>query len=169
MRESDGVLTNTWEDLDATTLKAMRKEKSYGLVPVYAVGPLIKPVVSPASRSQLLDWLDKQLVESVLYIAFGSLGALSAQQITELASGLELSLQRFMWVLRHPSNKDSHASADRDDDVLAYLPDGFLEQTHGMGLVVMQWAPQSDILWHSWEGFCLVAGGSKQRKSYYIH
>jgi coniferyl-alcohol glucosyltransferase len=68
MCESDGVLTNTWEDLDATTLKAMRKEKSYGFVPVYAVGPLIRSVVPLALRSQLLDWLEEQLVESVLWI-----------------------------------------------------------------------------------------------------
>ncbi|KAE8038290.1 hypothetical protein FH972_010815 [Carpinus fangiana] len=127
MRESDGVLTNTWEDLDATTLKAMREEKSYGSVQVYEVGPLIRPVVPPTSRSQLLDWLDEQPVESVLYIEFGSL-VLSAQQITKLASGLELSQQRFIWVLR--SNKDAHASANRDDAMLAYLPDGFLKRTH---------------------------------------
>ena len=32
MRESDRVLTNAWEDLDATTLKAMREKKSYGSI-----------------------------------------------------------------------------------------------------------------------------------------
>jgi coniferyl-alcohol glucosyltransferase len=100
IRKSDGVLVNTWEDLDAATLNATRsEEESYGSAPVYAVGPLIRSVGPPASRSQLLDWLDEQPVESVLYIAFGSLGVLSAQQITELASGLELSQQRFIWVI----------------------------------------------------------------------
>jgi coniferyl-alcohol glucosyltransferase len=95
-RKSDGVLVNTWEDLDAATLNAMREEESYGSAPVNVVGPLIRSVGPPASRSQLLDWLDEQPVESVLYIAFGSPGVVSAQQITELAWGLELSQQRFI-------------------------------------------------------------------------
>jgi coniferyl-alcohol glucosyltransferase len=68
-RKSDGVLVNTWEDLDAAVLNAVREEESYGSALVYAVGPLIRSVGPPASRSQLLDWLDEQPVESVLYIA----------------------------------------------------------------------------------------------------
>ena len=142
MRQSDGLLVNTWEDLDTPTLKAMREEEGYGSVPVYAVGPLVRPVGPPSSRSELLDWLDEQPVESVIYISFGSAGVLSAQQITELASGLELSQQRFIWVLRPPS-KDKACN-----DVLAYLPDGFLGRTHDLGLVVTKWAPQSEILGH---------------------
>jgi coniferyl-alcohol glucosyltransferase len=115
------------------TLKAMREEKSYGSVMVYAVGPLIRPVGPPASRSQLLDWPDKQSVESVLYIAFGSLGVLSAQ---------------------------------KGDDALAYLPDGFLERTHGLGLVVTQWAPQLDILRHpSTGGFLSHCGWNSSLES----
>jgi coniferyl-alcohol glucosyltransferase len=98
IRKSDGVLVNTWEDLDAATLNAMREEESYESAPVYEVGPLIRSVGPSTSRSQLLDWLDEQPVKFVLYIAFGSLGVLSAQQITELASGLELSQQSFIWV-----------------------------------------------------------------------
>ncbi|XP_062155460.1 anthocyanidin 3-O-glucosyltransferase 5-like [Alnus glutinosa] len=164
MRKSDGVLVNTWEDLDASTLKAMREEESYGSAPVYAVGPLIRAVGPPASRSHLLDWLDEQPVESVLYISFGSLGVLSAQQITELAWGLKLSQQRFMWVLRPPSKRD--ASADRGDNALDYLPDGFLEQTHSLGLVVTQWAPQSEILGHrSTGGFLSHCGWNSSLES----
>ena len=98
VRKSDGVLVNTWEDLDAATLKAMREEESYGSVQVYAFGPLIRSAGPPVSRTHLLVWLDEQTVESVLYIAFGSLGVLSAQQIIELALGLELSHQIFIWV-----------------------------------------------------------------------
>ncbi len=89
--KSDGLLVNTWEELDTPTLKAMREERGYGSVPVSAVGPLIKPVIPLRLRSGLLDWLDEQPVESVIYISFGSAGVLSAQQITELAWALELS------------------------------------------------------------------------------
>uniref|UniRef100_A0A2N9EQD4 Glycosyltransferase n=1 Tax=Fagus sylvatica TaxID=28930 RepID=A0A2N9EQD4_FAGSY len=155
MRETAGFLVNTWEDLEATTLKALREEECYGFVPVYPIGPLFRPVRSSSSRSGLLDWLDKQPVESVLYIAFGGSGpgVLSAQQIAEMAWGLELSQQRFIWVLRPPSKKDE-------------LPDGFLARTHNLGLVVTQWAPQSEILGHpSIGGFLSHCGWNSSLES----
>uniref|UniRef100_A0A2N9G0B0 UDP-glycosyltransferases domain-containing protein n=1 Tax=Fagus sylvatica TaxID=28930 RepID=A0A2N9G0B0_FAGSY len=119
--------------------------------------PLFRPVQlqSSSSRSGLLDWLDQQPVESVLYIAFGSvgLGVLSAQQITEMAWGLELSQQRFIWVLRSPNKIDE-------------LPDGFLARTHNLGLVVTQWAPQSEILGHpSTGGFLSHCGWNSSLES----
>jgi coniferyl-alcohol glucosyltransferase len=158
--ESDGLLVNTWEELDTPTLKAMREERGYGSVPVYAVGPLIKPVIPLSSRSGLLDWLDEQPVESVIYISFGSAGVLSAQQITELAWALELSQQRFIWVLRPPSK---HKGCN---DVLAYLLDGFLDRTQNLGLVVTQWAPQAEILGHgSIGGFLSHCGWNSSLES----
>ncbi|KAF5463939.1 hypothetical protein F2P56_014062 [Juglans regia] len=168
MRKSDGVLVNTWEDLDATTLKAMREEEGFGSVPVYAVGPLIKQIEpSEASKkSDLLDWLDQQPIESVLYISFGSLGVLSAQQITELAWGLEQSQQRFIWVLRPPSKRDSSEEDGRGNDALNYLPDGFRHRIGNLGIVVTQWAPQSDILSHrSTGGFLSHCGWNSSLES----
>ena len=159
MRQSDGVLVNTWEDLDTKTLKALREQEGYGSVPVYAVGPLVRPVKPSGLKSKLLDWLDEQPVESVIYISFGSAGVLSAQQITELAWGLELSRKRFIWVLRPPIK-------DKGGDALDYLPDGFLERTHNLGLVVTQWAPQSEILGHkSIGGFLSHCGWNSSLES----
>ena len=139
---SDGLMVNMWEDLDTKTLKAMREEECYGSLPVYAVGPLFRPVEQSGLKSELLDWLDEQPVESVIYVSFGVTGKLSAQQITELAWGLEHSQQRFVLVLRS-NNKD------KGINLLDYLPDGFLERTHNLGLVVTaDWVPQSAILGH---------------------
>ncbi|KAF0933473.1 hypothetical protein E2562_018566 [Oryza meyeriana var. granulata] len=63
--------------------------------------------------------------------------------MAELAVGLEVSRQRFLWVVRFPSDRDKSASyfrmidhGDADD-----LPEGFLERTKGVGLVVPLWAP----------------------------
>ncbi|KAK4584356.1 hypothetical protein RGQ29_022188 [Quercus rubra] len=142
IRRSDGLMVNMWEDLDTKTLKAMREEECYGSLPVYAVGPLFRPVEQSGLKSELLDWLDEQPVESVIYVSFGVTGKLSAQQITELAWGLEHSQQRFVLVLRS-NNKD------KGINLLDYLPDGFLERTHNLGLVVTaDWVPQSAILGH---------------------
>ncbi|KAJ0098139.1 hypothetical protein Patl1_28876 [Pistacia atlantica] len=66
--------------------------------PVYPVGPLARSVQPPIWGKEVLDWLDKQPRESVIYVSFGSGGTLSAKQMVELASGLELSQQRFLWV-----------------------------------------------------------------------
>ncbi|KAG6729560.1 hypothetical protein I3842_01G034500 [Carya illinoinensis] len=167
IRKSDGVLVNIWEDLDATTLKAMREEEAYGSVPVYAVGPLIKQVEPSAAskKSDLLEWLDQQPIESVLYISFGSLGVLSAQQITELAWGLEQSQQRFIWVLRPPCKKVSSEDG-RGNDALNYLPHGFWHRMGNLGIVVTQWAPQSDILSHrSTGGFLSHCGWNSSLES----
>ncbi|KAL7231959.1 hypothetical protein ACSBR2_010057 [Camellia fascicularis] len=91
---SDGILINTWEDLESTSLKALRDHKimrSIVKVLVYPIGPLTKPVEQAGPKSELLEWLDKQPSESVIYVSFGSGETLSAEQTIELAWGLELS------------------------------------------------------------------------------
>ncbi|KAL4601235.1 hypothetical protein ACB092_11G258400 [Castanea dentata] len=163
MRNSDGILVNSWEELDATTLKALREEDGYGKVPVYTVGPVTRPFDNDHGHGHdhpLLHWLDEQPAESVLYISFGSLGVLSPQQITELAFGLEQSQQRFIWVLRTPRNCTSTMEG------LDYLPDGFLERTQKVGQVFIKWAPQSDILAHgSIGGFLTHCGWNSSLES----
>ncbi|KAA8531810.1 hypothetical protein F0562_006473 [Nyssa sinensis] len=152
---SDGVLLNTWEDLEPTSLKALRENEdllSVLKVPVYPIGPLRRPPEAAGSRIELLEWLDMQPSESVIYVSFGSAGTLSAEQITEVAWGLELSQQRFIWVVRPPieGNVDGcyFTAGNGPDGTPDYLPDGFLTRTHKMGIVVPMWAPQVEILSH---------------------
>lgn len=150
---SDGILINTWEDLQSTTLTALRDEKFLGgivKVPVYPVGPITRAV--SGLKSDLFDWLDKQPSESVIYVSFGSGGLLSYEQMTEVAWGLELSQQRFVWVVRPPTIEAADAAfftaGKEGDDPLSYLPDGFLRRTQSLGLMVPFWAPQVDVLNH---------------------
>ncbi|THG09829.1 anthocyanidin 3-O-glucosyltransferase 5-like [Camellia sinensis] len=151
----DGILINTWEDLERISIKALQADetlRSVVKVPVYPVGPLTKPLEPAGPKSELLEWLDKQPSESVIYVSFGSGGTLSAEQTTELAWGLELSRQRFVWVLRPP--KEDHADASfftsgsGPDGTPEFLPDGFLTRTHKAGVVVPLWGPQLEILSH---------------------
>ncbi|KAJ0041460.1 hypothetical protein Pint_28229 [Pistacia integerrima] len=103
MALADGIIINTWEDLEPKTLRALRDSNLLGRVckaPVYPVGPLARSVQPPIWGKEVLDWLDKQPRESVIYVSFGSGGTLSAKQMVELASGLELSQQRFLWVVK---------------------------------------------------------------------
>ncbi|KAF8028721.1 hypothetical protein BT93_E1393 [Corymbia citriodora subsp. variegata] len=159
MARAHGILVNSWEYLEPKTLKALRDPNLLGRfssVPVHPVGPLIrpvKPVGNSVCRSKVLDWLDSQPAESVLYVSFGSGGTLSADQLTELAWGLELSQQRFVWVVRPPMEGSAfgayfHQNKRTEDGTPAYLPDGFASRTRDLGLVVEMWAPQTEVLAH---------------------
>ncbi|KAF8015534.1 hypothetical protein BT93_H1147 [Corymbia citriodora subsp. variegata] len=153
----DGILLNVWEALQVEMLAALRNKEFLGRVangPIYTIGPLIRPVGPAGLGKELLEWLDKQPSESVLFVSFGSGGTMSAEQLIELAWGLELSGQRFIWVLRKPTTKSLDGSffnvgkGGNGDELLSFLPDGFKARTCNMGLIIPSWAPQMDILSH---------------------
>ncbi|CAL4970350.1 unnamed protein product [Urochloa decumbens] len=154
-RAADGFLVNTFHEIEPAgnvdeLIKQVMEQGTFP--PAYPVGPLVRPSfgeddVSPAC----LEWLDRQPAGSVVYVSFGSAGALSVEQTAELAAGLEDSGHRFLWVMRMPSLDGAHnnfaAMYDRDDP-LAWLSEGFLERTSGRGLAVAAWAPQVRVLDH---------------------
>ncbi|XP_021717927.1 anthocyanidin 3-O-glucosyltransferase 5-like [Chenopodium quinoa] len=156
MAAADGILVNTWEDLEAKTLNLFKEErfmKHISRTPVHPIGPLVRAGEPTGSKPELMKWLDRQPNKSVVYVSFGSGGTLSAQQTIELALGLELSEQRFIWVVRPPIENDSCASLFKskhsdEDELFEYLPDGFLNRTRNVGFVVPMWAPQEEILTH---------------------
>ncbi|XP_022740780.1 anthocyanidin 3-O-glucosyltransferase 5-like [Durio zibethinus] len=91
--QADGILVNTWEELQPKTLASLRDGNLLGSVAkaqIFPIGPN-NSEGSPALKNELFDWLDKQSTDSVLYISFRSMGGLSLEQMTELAWGLELS------------------------------------------------------------------------------
>nr|GFC80048.1 hydroquinone glucosyltransferase-like [Tanacetum cinerariifolium]GFC81495.1 hydroquinone glucosyltransferase-like [Tanacetum cinerariifolium] len=142
-----GIVVNSFKELEGGALEALLKEEP-GKPRVYPVGPLIQTSSSSdVERSDCLKWLDGQPCDSVLYISFGSGGTLSSAQLNELAMGLELSEQRFIWVVRSPNDQpnatyfDSHGHKDP----LGFLPERFLERTKDTGFVVPSWAPQAQI------------------------
>ncbi|KVH89053.1 hydroquinone glucosyltransferase-like [Cynara cardunculus var. scolymus] len=160
-RMAEGIAVNSFKELEGGALEALLTEEP-GKPPVYPVGPVIQTgSSSEVNGSECLRWLDGQPCGSVLYISFGSGGTLSSNQLNELAMGLELSEQRFLWVVRSPNDQpnatyfDSHGHKDP----LGFLPKGFLERTKGSGLVVPSWAPQAQILGHSSTGGFLTHCG----------
>ena len=151
---ADGFIVNTFDAMEHETLVAFKELSDKGVYPpVYAVGPFIRSVSDEAGKHGCLRWLDEQPDGSVLYVSFGSGGTLPTEQTAELAAGLEASEQKFLWVVRFPSDKDRSAgyfgtSAEHGNDPLSYLPEGFVERTSGRGLVVPLWAPQVEVLNH---------------------
>ncbi|KZV19303.1 anthocyanidin 3-O-glucosyltransferase 5-like [Dorcoceras hygrometricum] len=171
---SDGILVNTFEDLEPKTLQAFRENEAMKSVlkpPVYPIGPLTRPVQltqTAGLKSDVMDWLDKQPNQSVLFVSFGSGGLLSIQQTTELALGLELSQQRFLWVIRSPTQGGVDEAfftgkGGAEDD---YLPKGFLDRTKDIGRLVLKWAQQVEVLAHpSVGGFLSHCGWNSSLES----
>lgn len=161
-RLPDGILVNSFLDLENDALKAL-KEDILGVPPIYPVGPLIQSnSVDWPDGSDSLRWLDQQPGGSVLFVCFGSGGTLPSEQINELAHGLEMSGQRFIWVVRRPRKKtanEAYFAVQSGIDPLDFLPSGFLDRTKEVGLVVSYWAPQIQILSHeSTAGFVTHCG-----------
>nr|XP_043619158.1 hydroquinone glucosyltransferase-like [Erigeron canadensis] len=158
---AEGIAVNSFKELEGGALKALLEDEP-GKPRVYPVGPLIQTGAScDVNGLECLRWLDGQPCGSVLYISFGSGGTLSFNQLNELAMGLELSEQRFIWVVRSPSDQPNATYFDSHGlkDPLGFLPKGFLERTKGTGFVVPSWAPQAQILSHSSTGGFLTHCG----------
>ncbi|BAF18020.2 UDP-glycosyltransferase 88F3 [Oryza sativa Japonica Group] len=156
MPEARGMLINTYEWLEAKAVTALGDGACVPdrpTPPVYCIGPLIVKGEDAAKgeRHACLAWLDAQPERSVVFVSFGSMGAVSAEQLKEIARGLENSGHRFLWVVRSPPPEDpAKFSLPRSEpDLGALLPEKFLERTRERGMVVMSWAPQVEVLRHA--------------------
>ncbi|KAG1335168.1 Hydroquinone glucosyltransferase [Cocos nucifera] len=163
-REAEGILVNTFDAIEPGAAKILRKKES-GRPAVYPIGPLIQ-TGSPAGLYgwECLRWLDEQPRKSVLFVSFGSGGTLPKAQLGELALGLEMSGQRFLWVVRSPSDGGESSGSYFDPhgkgyDPFGFLPEGFVSRTKNMGLLVPSWAPQIQVLAHGATGGFLMHCG----------
>ncbi|KAK7386180.1 hypothetical protein VNO78_26215 [Psophocarpus tetragonolobus] len=169
-RSVDGIIMNSFLALETCPIRAL-KDEGGGYPHVYPIGPIIQTRVDDAKGLEWLTWLDKQEVGSVLYVSFGSGGTLSQEQMNELANGLELSLHKFLWVVRAPNDADNSAylGEQKGVDPLEFLPCGFLERTKEQGVVIPSWAPQVQVLSHSSVGGFLTHCGWNSTLESVIH
>ncbi|KAG5589082.1 hypothetical protein H5410_039596 [Solanum commersonii] len=152
----DWVLINSFYELEKEVIDYMSK-----IYPIKTIGPTIPSMyldkrlhedkeyglsVFKPMTNECLNWLNHQPINSVVYVSFGSITNLEAEQMEELAWGLKNSNNNFLWVVR--STEESK------------LPKNFLEElTIEKGLVV-SWCPQlqnvfSTTGWNSTEAICL--------------
>ncbi|GAB4826306.1 hypothetical protein Ancab_009170 [Ancistrocladus abbreviatus] len=171
MPRSKGFVLNTFGMLQENTLKALSDGACMpgGPAPtIFTVGPLIGGKGDSSGKNcdgnnggggkhDCLSWLDSQPSRSVVFLSFGSMGSFGAEQLKEIANGLEKSGHRFLWVVRAPpegEQQNGHMSPigsiwdEERNSLESILPEGFLDRVKDQGLVVRSWAPQFEALSH---------------------
>lgn len=140
------VLANSFFELEKEATESMSQ-----LCPIRPVGPLVPPSLLGQDEKLdvgverwkpedcCLEWLNKQSNSSVVYISFGSLAQLSANQMEVIAIALKNIKLPFLWIVKQSES----ASSDGEGT----LPLWFLEETKNRGLVV-SWCPQTKVLAH---------------------
>ncbi|KAL6515144.1 hypothetical protein OROHE_018776 [Orobanche hederae] len=154
--KSSGIIINTFNSLENRVPESILRGDCVPnghTPPLFCVGPLIVNSHyndGAGDRENCLEWLDRQPEQSVVFLCFGSLGVFSAEQLKEIAIGLERSGKRFIWAVRSPPAKDrkNRYLSPPEPDLDFLLPEGFLERTRNRGMVIKSWAPQVEILNH---------------------
>ncbi|GJN09829.1 hypothetical protein PR202_ga27874 [Eleusine coracana subsp. coracana] len=143
---SSGAIINTFEDLESHELEMIRFELGSNGIPAFAVGPLHKLSSTYSGETSLLnedrtciEWLNTQAPYSVLYVSFGSVVHVTQEEFMEIAWGLANCGKPFLWVLR----LGLIAGVEKTE-----LPEGFESAVQGRGMVI-EWAPQQEVLAHS--------------------
>ncbi|XVF36693.1 hypothetical protein REPUB_Repub19eG0079500 [Reevesia pubescens] len=157
-QKASAIILNTFDDLEHEVLDAL----SSMLPPVYSVGPLhlvlnhhvhdneLKQLGSNLWKEEpeCLQWLDSKEPNSVVYVNFGSITVMTADQLTEFALGLANSNQAFLWVIR----------PDLVGGESAIVLEEFVAETKDRGLLAT-WCPQEQVLSHPSVGGFLTHSG----------
>ncbi|KAK1396572.1 Glycosyltransferase [Heracleum sosnowskyi] len=148
VKYSSGALYNTCKAIEAPFLDVLANvnDKQWAIGPFNPV-EICKAKYPSYVRHKCLDWLDKQVCDSVIFVSFGTTTSLTDEQVESLAIGLENSGQKFIWVLRDADKADIFL-----EDVRAYkLPNEYEErlELNGQGIIVRDWAPQLEMLAHA--------------------
>ncbi|KAL5201594.1 hypothetical protein ABZP36_035948 [Zizania latifolia] len=137
IEESHGLIINTLHGLEAPYIEFLNE---HARPRAWPIGPLClaQPASEPgyAAWPSWMEWLDEKAAagRSVLYVALGTLLAITEVQLKEVADGLERAEVDFIWAVR-PKNID--------------LGPGFEDRTKERGIVIREWVNQLEILRHT--------------------
>ncbi|KAA0031312.1 scopoletin glucosyltransferase-like [Cucumis melo var. makuwa] len=145
-----GLVMNSFYELEAEYAECYRNvlgRKAWHIGPLSLYNKGIEEKAQRGNKSAIdehecLKWLDSQKPNSVVYVSFGSMAKFNADQLKEIAIGLEASEKFFIWVVRKVKG-DEEKGEDKD-----WLPEGYEERMEGKGMIIRGWAPQVLILDH---------------------
>ncbi|XP_041990488.1 UDP-glycosyltransferase 85A8-like [Salvia splendens] len=156
MPRAKALIINTFSAFERDALAAL----SSSFPKIYTIGPLHltpddtnahdQPFTSSLwkEEAECIAWLDTMAPASVVYVNFGSITVVTANQMTEFAWGLANSKKPFLWIIR-PDIVSGEA---------AMLPPEFLTETKDNCMMV-SWCPQEEVLKHPAVGGFLTHGG----------
>ncbi|KAJ9559769.1 hypothetical protein OSB04_004929 [Centaurea solstitialis] len=147
--KSHGMVVNNFYELESEFIEYWNQNFE---PKAWCVGPfcIAKPVVPKHIMEKLtwVEWLDEKLIENkaVIFVSFGTQAEVSAEQLLEVANGLENSNASFIWTLK--SKQFELIGGAR-----------FEERVKGRGKVVTEWVDQVEVLNHeSVDGFLSHCG-----------
>ncbi|XP_008811620.2 scopoletin glucosyltransferase-like [Phoenix dactylifera] len=157
--ESYGVVVNTFHELEPEYCDLFRKvdcKRAWFVGPValsYGEGAKERGGGGTAAEggNRCLKWLDTKEEGSVAFVCFGSWCHFTAEQLREVAAGLEASGKAFLWAVRGTTEEAAKTEE--------WMPEGWEERVGERGLVVRGWAPQVAILEHKAVGAFLTHCG----------
>ncbi|KHN33534.1 7-deoxyloganetin glucosyltransferase-like [Glycine soja] len=154
---ASAVAFNTFHELERDAINALPS-----MFPsLYSIGPFPsfldqsphKQVPSLGSNlwkedTGCLDWLESKEPRSVVYVNFGSITVMSAEQLLEFAWGLANSKKPFLWIIR----------PDLVIGGSVILSSEFVNETRDRSLIA-SWCPQEQVLNHPSIGVFLTHCG----------
>ncbi|KAF3654486.1 Zeatin O-glucosyltransferase [Capsicum annuum] len=149
-----GEIMNTCREVEGKYLNLLahtKDNKQWWAIGLFHMLLLESHNSSYRTRLECLEFLDKQDVNSVMFISFGRTTTFSQEKVNEIALGLERSNHKFIWVLREADKKMETDKFEEKDGKIE-LPKGFEERAERRGMVVRNWIPQLEILGHSSTG-----------------
>nr|GMD88823.1 7-deoxyloganetin glucosyltransferase-like [Ipomoea batatas] len=156
-KSASAIMVNTFDALEQEALNGLQSM----LPPVYAAGPFqfFEQQVEDSGVRALglslwkedtscVEWLNTNDPNSVVYVNFGSITVMTADQLVEFAWGLANSKKPFLWIIR----------PDLVSGEEAVLPREFVEETRERGMLA-SWCPQEQVISHPAVGGFLTHSG----------
>ncbi|XP_038883479.1 7-deoxyloganetic acid glucosyltransferase-like [Benincasa hispida] len=160
--KSCGLILNTFEELEAPFVTSLSKiyNKVYTIGPIHS---LLKNLVQSQCEfwkedHSCLAWLDSQAPRSVMFISFGSLVKLTSSQLREFWNGLVNSGKAFLLVLRSDVLIEEAGEEDEKQRELV-IREITMETKEEGRWVIVNWAPQEEVLSHEAIGGFLTHSG----------
>lgn len=157
---ADAIVFNTFYDFESEVLDTVAsvfpKNNIFNLGPLTSLCKALPASEDASTRPSLwkentecLRWLDSHKPDSVIFINFGSIAVMTADDFDEFAWGLANSGHPFLWIVRPDVVKGKNS---------ATLSDEFLEETKDRGMIA-RWCPQEKVLAHPSVGAFLTHNG----------
>uniref|UniRef100_A0ACD5WP40 Uncharacterized protein n=1 Tax=Avena sativa TaxID=4498 RepID=A0ACD5WP40_AVESA len=150
LEDAVDVLVNSFSDIEPKEAKYMEKTWRAKMIGPSVPSFYLDDHHLPCNKSYgfnlfsgeepCMDWMEKQSINSVVFVSYGTFSEYEASQLEELGSGLCSSGKPFLWVVR-----SSEACK---------LSDKLKEECKKNGLIV-SWCPQLEVLAHKSIG-CFV-------------